>query len=121
MPNNALTPNIVNLVGGAESYGLLGNFNTTSGQYDPLLASQVFSTEFLSTLAPANSMAALLRVDLGPIGYAQDYTGYDMLLMVNLSNGALTNPRLGVDGVFKPLVSGGWENDPLYGGNGDVP
>ena len=118
--NNELTPNIVNLVGGAESFGLLGDYDAATDSYQPLDARQVLSADVLDNLAPDGAMAALIRVDLGPSGYSEDYVGYDMLLLVNLSDTALQNPRLGVDGVLQPLMQGGWERDPQYNGAGDL-
>ncbi len=118
--NSELTPNIVNLVGGAEAFGLLGDYDEATDAYEPLDAREVLSADVLENLAPDGAMAALVRVDLGPAGYSGDYVGYDMLLLVNLSGTALENPRLGVDGVLQPVLQGGWARDPLYGGAGDV-
>ena len=118
--NSELTPNIVNLVGGAEAFGLLGDYDAATDSYKPLDARQVLSADVLTNLAPSGAMAALVRVDLGPAGYSEDYVGYDMLLLVNLSGTSLDNPRLGVDGVLQPLLQGGWQRDPVYGGSGDT-
>ncbi len=54
-------------MGGAESFGLLANYNTTSGKYEPLDARSVFSDEVLKPLSVSNATAALLRVDVGPV------------------------------------------------------
>lgn len=75
------TPFIAGLAGGAEVFGLLKNVTAAS------LAA-------LFPDAPGDAVAGLIRLDVGPAGYAQNYTGYDMVLFVNLSPSGLAQPRL---------------------------
>ena len=119
LANVPLTPNIIDLYGGAEAFGLLGEYDAITGLQKPLDARSVFSDEVLKPLSASNATAALLRVGVGPVGYSDDYVGYDMILMVNLTNRDLVAPHLGVGNVMQPLLQGGWQNDATYGGAGD--
>lgn len=75
------TPYIAGLAGGAEVFGLLKDVTAAS------LAA-------LFPDAPGDAVAAVIRLDVGPAGYAQNYTGHDMVLFVNLSPSGLAQPRL---------------------------
>lgn len=105
------TPYVPNLVGGAEVYGLL-SLTSQSDEVTPLLGTP-----------PAGAVAELLRLSIGPGGYAQPFSGYDMLLYVNLSARALSNPSLGIDPQgnasdwLVPLSQGGLAHDPVFGGD----
>jgi hypothetical protein len=120
------TPNIVGLEGGAEAFGLL-DFDRYDGVLnacdlftgDPRLDPEHPDFDGVLTQRP-DAAAMLLRVDVGPAGYNQDYRGYDMVLMVNLTASPVNDPHLGVGDVYQPLLTGGWENDPDFGGAGDV-
>jgi len=108
------TPYIPDLIGGAELFGLLDGVTADS----PELASVVSG-------APAGSIAALHKMDVGPASYDIDFAEFDMLLFINLTDDALMNPLLGVDPGDDPtflisLLQGGWANDPLFGGSGDL-
>jgi len=52
-------------------------------------------------------VAALVRVDFGPegFGFGADFTGYDLVLFVNLTDQALANPQLraGEHAALSPL------------------
>jgi hypothetical protein len=102
------TPYVPGLVGGAEVFGM-----TTLSSTDAAIAS-------LLTDAPAGAMGALILMDNGPTGLAQKWDGFDMLLMVNLSDCALLNPKLGVgrDGWLLDALVGGFVRDPAFGGAG---
>ena len=43
--------------------------------------------------------------------------GYDLLVLIDTLSNDLTNPLFGVGGATR-LLMGGWQNDPLFGGNG---
>jgi hypothetical protein len=107
------TPYIPHLSGGAEAYGVLAGMNVFSPEIQPLLGT-----------IPSNAAAELVRLPIGPLGYNDDFKGYDMLLYVNLTNHALVNPRLGLDPsgsdetFLKPLLEGGLTHNPIFGGSG---
>jgi hypothetical protein len=48
------------------------------------------------TNPPANTLMAVARIDLGPLTYDDDYKGFDMLVVINLTELDLPNPMLGV-------------------------
>lgn len=104
------TPYIAGLLGGAEAFGLL---DLTAADFDEVRAS-----------APTGAIVALLRLDIGPAGYADDYVGFDLLLMINLVDATLTAPSLGIDAdgldetFLQPLGIGGFALDPRFGGSG---
>jgi hypothetical protein len=109
---NPMTPDVPDLLGGAEAYGLTGlNANDLTG---------------LLGAIPFNAVAALLRLDIGPAGFADDFTGFDMLLILNLLGSPLANPMLGIDPAGQNslftvgLLQGGFMHDPLFGGGGPV-
>ena len=108
-----LTPYIAGLIGGAELFGLLDGIDAQTPEIAAL-------TEGLSR----GSQVALLRLDIGPGQYAVDYTGFDMLLLVNLTNRILNDVALGIDpaGIDTEftlgLLEGGVANNPLFGGGG---
>jgi hypothetical protein len=107
------TPFIPNLVGGAELYGLLEGLTVDSPEFDAIRAG-----------APLGAVAALWKADIGPAPYNVDFVGFDMLLLLNLSDNALVNPMLGVDPgndqtFLNALLGGGYTRDPLFGGSGD--
>ncbi|MCC7408072.1 MAG: hypothetical protein IT442_08370 [Phycisphaeraceae bacterium] len=104
----AMTPYIPDLVGGADIYGLL---NMTAS--DPSLAG-------VTGAKPANAVAAVYRVDTGVGGYAQDFPGMDMLIVVNLSQESVNDPQVGAGevGVITPLLLRGMANNMLLGGSG---
>ncbi len=107
------TPNIVGLPGGAEAFGFTGH-----NANDIFLANNMNLVE--ST--PAEAFAGLARFDLGPSPFDDDYLGYDMLLFYSAKGSPLNDPMLGVgeENYFVPLLEGGFANDPLFGGVGDV-
>ena len=88
------TPFIPNLLDGADIFGIT---TLTRGDITQL------------TNAPANAEAALLLLAAGPPGLDASFDGFDLLLLANLTNSALTLPRLGVGqaGLLVPLQTGG--------------
>jgi hypothetical protein len=103
----ASTPLIPDLVGGAEVAGLLNGINLGS---------------FLGVLtaAPAEAHAAVMRLDVGPVGYDADFEGFDILLYFNLNGAPLRNPVLGVGaaGYVSRLLDGGVADLSAFGGSG---
>ena len=85
------TPLIAGLSGGAESFGLIP---TGSSLYNELTAS---GGELFTAIAnaPANALVAVLRESI-PTSYQDQYSGYDLVLYVNLINMNLAGPELGV-------------------------
>ena len=108
-----LTPYLPDLVGGAELFGLLDGLDANAADFAEVRGS-----------APADAVAAIMRFDLGPVGHADDFTGFDLLVLLNLTDDALAAPMLGVDpadadpGFLLPLLQGGYETNPLFGGVG---
>ena len=110
--NPVSTPRIEGLIGGASQYGFIDGINaanlgnnfklSTSIDFDLSVANGVFQA------APTDALAALYRVKIGPEQLFrvdldgdgdttdEDFTGYDMLLFVNLTDLNLAAPRLGV-------------------------
>ncbi|MEM6468239.1 MAG: hypothetical protein AAF802_01625 [Planctomycetota bacterium] len=106
------TPKIEGLIGGAATFGFIDGINSqnlgsgfklsTSIDFDLSVANGVFQS------APTDALAALYRVKIGPEQLFRvdldgdgdttddDFTGYDMLLFVNLTDLNLAAPRLGV-------------------------
>jgi len=80
------TPYVPDLAGGAEIFGKLEGIDASDAEFMEVRDG-----------APGDALAALLRLDVGPSGYADDFVGYDVLLMINLTSGPLTDPVLGVD------------------------
>ena len=105
---NAQSPNIVGLIGGGESFGLLTQ-----------TAKDIFSETAVTALASKNTSIIATRVD-GGWGYS--YPGYDMVLIANISNVPWNSPSLGINGRTPvSLKTGGWQYDTLFGGSGVDP
>ena len=102
------TPYVPDLPGGADVCGV-----TSLSSTDPAIASML-------TGVPAGAKGALILMDDGPAGLAQNWDGFDMLLLVNLTDGNLAGPRLGVgrEGYLLDALVGGWARDPAFGGAG---
>ena len=97
------SPTIPGLVGGAEAYGLTGLTATNA-----LLPS-------VTSAAPANAQAVLIRRILGPQNFDYDFAGYDMLLYVNLTGQAIGAPKLSVGSVaLQQLLQGGYLTNPQF-------
>lgn len=61
---------------------------------------------------------ALIRLPVGAGAYTTDFTGFDMLVELNLSTGAISAPRLGIDGADAALLSRGYTRNTSVGGSG---
>lgn len=108
------TPLIPDLVGGPEAFGILDSYDslTMPGWYDSLFTSE----------RDQGYAALLLKYD-DTIGFTGlDYTGYDVVAFVNLLDQPLLNPVFWASGTATAfsLLTGGWANDPLFGGSGDT-
>jgi hypothetical protein len=107
------TPLIPDLAGGAEGFGLLNGLTARSSDILGLIG-----------FVPHGAVAALLELPVGPVGYGEDFTGYDMLLFINMSSSALASPMLGIDPAgldptfSSSLLLGGVANDVQFGGSG---
>jgi hypothetical protein len=112
---SGLIPYIPNLVGGAETFGLLDGIDSQHSIFNSFLNGK-----------PDNAIGALLRLDVGPLGYNYDFEGFDMLLFMSLSDSDLANPMLGIDTLGSDpnflvnLMQGGFANDIGFGGLGDT-
>lgn len=109
------TPFIPDLQDGAELFGLLAGIDAENPLFGGLVDDQ-----------PPRSLAAITRLDIGPgPGYDDDFLGYDMALMLNLTDAPLADPMFGVDPAdtdttfLSPLLLGGWTRDAEFGGSGD--
>jgi 6-phosphogluconolactonase (cycloisomerase 2 family) len=84
------SPYIAGLDGGAEIYGLLQGIDKSGLDFNPATTQK----DGLPT-TEGDAVFAVMRLDIGPGDYADDYTGFDMLLFVNLADDvALSDPRL---------------------------
>ncbi len=102
------TPYIPNLIDGADVCGL-----SSLSADDPELAALV-------SQAPVWAGTALYMMEDGPAGLGQAWDGFDMLLMVNLTDQTLPQPRIGI-GYFDYLTElqlGGWARSSQFGGAG---
>jgi hypothetical protein len=110
-----LIPFIPNLAGGAETFGLLDGITSQHSIFNSFLDAK-----------PDDGIGALLRLDKGPLDYAFDFIGFDMLLFLSLSDGHQANPMLGIDptgtnpNFLVNLMQGGFANDLDFGGLGDT-
>jgi len=102
------TPYIPDLVGGAELYGL-STLSSTDTAISSLLAH-----------APAGVKSTMVVMEKGPAGLAQNWDGFDMLLLVNRGDTALARPRLGagLQGYVMTALVGGFQRNPAFGGGG---
>jgi PKD repeat protein len=93
------SPYIAGLAGGAEIYGLLQGIDKSGLDFNPATTQK----EGLPT-TEGDAVFAVMRLDIGPGDYADDYTGFDMLLFVNLADDvALSDPRLIVSQAGNPV------------------
>jgi len=69
-------------------------------------------------------VAAVARLDVGPAGFDDDFAGFDMLLVINVSDAALADPRIGVElddgasGFLQAMLLGGFAVDDRFFGSG---
>ncbi|MCP4963234.1 MAG: hypothetical protein GY925_28695, partial [Actinomycetia bacterium] len=92
------TPYLPDLIAGAEIFGFIDGI-AEDADLNTLLDFDLNSTE--QNAPPANALVAIYRVDSGfedllDTGTAIDFSGHDMLLMINLTDLNLEKPRLGV-------------------------
>src|SRR5262249_14206541 len=83
------TPLIAGLAGGAAPYGLV----TDATQLSALTASSGLSSAIAN--APANALIAVVRESI-PASFPDEYTGYDLVLVQNLTSVNLPGPQLGI-------------------------
>ena len=108
LDDGALTPFIPDLQGGAAAFGLL-----------PVNAQQLF-TQSMRNAAPTDAAMAVARVDASILGLTDNYAGYDLLLFANLTDEAITVPKLGAGqvGFETGLLHGDFTTRPEFGGSG---
>ncbi len=87
--------------GGASPYGLVAPYGLIdAGLFNEPVATALFGAPDehapLFAYAPDNARAALVRVDVGPagFGFGGDFLGYDLVLLVNLTDQAVSRPQL---------------------------
>jgi hypothetical protein len=113
---NPLTPYIPGILGGADVYG-----QTTLTPSDVALAlGGNLPAQDVNGSPLSRAVAAIVRLDVGPTSYGDQFVDHDMLLFVNLSGHALNAPQWGIGGVISPLVERGIANNPTFGGSGPV-
>jgi hypothetical protein len=108
-----VTPNLPDLTGGADAYGVLASTNADSAYFDGV-----------RLFAPVGAIAALVRNRTMPTGEVFDSA--DALMFVNLTDTFLSGAQLGatVPGdsfVEAPLRVRGFARNPAFGGAGPVP
>ena len=96
-------------MGGAEIYGLLDSVIADAATFPPVFAAP-----------PTGAVGALLRLDVGPAGFSDDFDGFDILLFLNLLGEALDDPMLGIGGTSIDLLTRGFANNADFGGAGPV-
>ncbi len=89
------TPYLPGLVGGAKSFGIAG-----------FSASDALQASFLAEARRSDAVVALLRLDHGLFTLDHDFSGYDMIAVVNLTDGPIQNPTLKI-GANDTQVLGG--------------
>ncbi|MDQ8188780.1 LamG-like jellyroll fold domain-containing protein [Roseibacillus persicicus] len=106
LSSGAGTPYLGDLLGGAEIAGILNGFN--AGDFAAF--SDKGSSDWL----------AVHRVSASSLpGFEAAFADFDYLFLINLTRDDLPNPVLGVGpGYHHPLISGGVESNPLFGGTG---
>ena len=74
----------------------------------------------VAAAAPAGALAALHRRDVGPGSFSDDYTGYDAVLFINLTNQPVGSPAMALGQLTTnvPLRVQGYTRSPLFGGGG---
>ena len=90
---SSCTPLITGLVGGPAAAGLL---DLTLDPEDPEVTEDATLLDAVAS-APEGAHLALLRMDVGPTGYDEVFEGFDMLLLLNLTDAPLGSPALGID------------------------
>ncbi len=94
--NDVTTANIAGLAGGADIFGLLKENLGSAVLIDDLSA--VLGSAAASSIAgaglPSDALLALHRMDLAAAG--DNYAGFDMLVLVNLTDRVLATPSLGI-------------------------
>ncbi|WP_428387625.1 hypothetical protein [Mucisphaera sp.] len=106
-----LVPNLPNLIGGAEAFGLT-DLDATLIEVEPGVT--------LVSQTPANALGGIARYDPSVEG-VDTFVGYDLLVLYSARPETLQNPRFGVgqEGFSERLLIGGSANDPLFGGVAD--
>ena len=91
------TPTIAGLTGGADAFGLIEGVQIHDMDFRPLAGGP-------ANAPPPAAVAAIYRFDSGadafgagvPESLRADYTGYDLVLFINLADTTLDNPQIGL-------------------------
>jgi hypothetical protein len=83
------TPLIAGLANGAAVYGIVADLDGRTLDFNGAIAGV--------QAAPVDALVAVMRLDAS-VALGLDYTGYDMLVVVNVTNVTLANPMLGIGG-----------------------
>ncbi len=118
------TPYIPALTDGAttssEIYGL-GDATLNQSTLGALFAGGVLPSTDVNGASLSSAGAALIRIALGAVPgstYSNSFTGYDMLVMLNLSTGVLSSPEFGLNGADTALQLQGYTRNTAVGGTG---
>lgn len=95
---NRATPTMVGVAGGADTFGVLSGLSASDIDFDQQAAGK--------QTAAVGSLLAVMRFDQGVTGtsFNLDYTGYDMLVIVNTSTINLSLPSLKIDSNLAQLL-----------------
>lgn len=105
-------PRMLDIVGGADSYGLhlFLNAHSLTGELGDLV----------TAVRDAGHVALLVKLDSSVQLTGGEYLGHDVYALINLTDEPITNPMLKLSALseLQPLLIGGWMNDPNFGGSG---
>ena len=103
------TPNIPGLLGGAAAYGMLA-----------VDARDLLKENFFDA-APGDAVMAVVRIDAGIPGLVDKFGGYDLVLVINLTDSAIATPKFGAGllGYEQALREAGFLNDAVFGDGSD--
>ncbi|MDO9297068.1 PKD domain-containing protein [Bradyrhizobium sp.] len=103
-----LTPTMYGIAGGADAFGIISGLSASAIDFDPVTSGQ--------QSAPTGSLLAVMRFEHGVTGseFDLDYTGYDMLVIANVSSINLSLPTFAIDsGVAQYLHTRGIGTDQV--------
>lgn len=114
------TPRLSGLTGGAEAFGLtaLGAESTADTLLNPP-ASAGFGSVLSAIQADGPGVGVALLDDTRFLsGNTADFDGFDLLLLLNLTDSALEETVFGLDGAESVLLQGGFATQDVFGGAG---
>lgn len=114
------TPRLSGLTGGDEAFGLtaLGAESTADTLLNPP-ASAGFGSVLSAIQADGPGVGVALLDDTRFLsGNTADFDGFDLLLLLNLTDSALEETVFGLDGAESVLLQGGFVTQDVFGGAG---